>query len=304
MNSSPPRSLHSQSPAPPQEKTPSRANSPAHQQQQQQQHRHPHHEHVDNYHRDDDDDKGEKRSHVPSDPGTYNNEELVLIMDSNMNYVDKRFWKSTFKLKCGRADMLERTLNRYDLTNAKHIIIGTGTNDPQYGHDAATTFKNLVDATQKLVALNGPKVHLAQLPPRNDEHGSTISDLNTLIKSDTPTNVDIINHENITLDDLFDSKHIRRNRLGKFVINMKDHLRKFNTKRHTVEHHQQHDRRDGNHEQFHHRIPISTRNNTNNEHSKGLAEQLVSMVAKSMKEMNNSVMKNLQNIVEKSLVSS
>ena len=90
-----------------------------------------------------------------------------------MNYIDKdRFYKSTFKLKCGQASQLERTLQRFDLREAKHIVIGTGTNDPQYGHDAATIFQYLKNAAEVVANLGGPKVHLAQLPPRDDEHSS------------------------------------------------------------------------------------------------------------------------------------
>ena len=164
--------------------------------------------------------------HIP----VYKGEEVVLIMDSNMNYIKPRvFWKSgTFKLKCGRADQLEETLKNYDLSRAKHIFIGTGTNDPQYGQNAADIFHNLYKTAEHLSKVEGPCVHLAQLPPRLDEHNSIINDVNALIKSDPPPHVNIILHENITNEDMADSKHIHVNNLRKFVGNMKDGMRKVN----------------------------------------------------------------------------
>ena len=181
---------------------------------------------FDNYTRNNYDDAG---------PGpTYNGEEVVLIMDSNMNLIKKGlFWKSTFKLKCGRADQLEDTLKNYDFSRAKHIFIGTGTNDPQYGQNAAQIYHNLYKSAEYLsqAGPGGPSNHLAQLPPRLDTYGSVVDDLNKLIKTDPPPNVHVMLHENTTHSNMADDKHIHTNSIRKFVGNMKDSMRKVTMER-------------------------------------------------------------------------
>ena len=52
-----------------------------------------------------------------------------------------------------------------------------------------------------------------------------LEELNALIKHDSPRNVNIVLHEDLTTDDLFDAKHIKIKSLRKFVKNMKDKMR-------------------------------------------------------------------------------
>ena len=69
-------------------------------------------------------------------------------------------------------------------------------------------------------------IYISQLPPRNDEFGPSVTDLNGLIKNNTPINIHVILNENIVKEDLFDAKHIRKNKLGKLVTNMTSAMRK------------------------------------------------------------------------------
>ena len=172
-----------------------------------------------------------KRNFNRDDPGShsvYNNEEIVLIMDSNMNYIEeKKFWRSTFKLKCGRADMLENKIKGYDLSNATHIFVGTGTNDVEQGDDAETIFERLRSTAVYLSSTYEANVYLAQLPPTTMDGGRSevVRELNSMIKQCNINNINIILHENLTTNDLFDQKHVRINSLKKFVKNMKDEMR-------------------------------------------------------------------------------
>ena len=158
----------------------------------------------------------------------YGGEEMVLIMDSNMNYIEeKRFSRSTFKLKCGRAELLESKLKQFNLTEASHIFVGTGTNDIEQGDDAHSIFQHLKKTVSYLSSTYDAEVYLAQLPPTKMEGKSQVlEELNAFIKHDSPRNVNIVlHHEDLTTDDLFDAKHIKIKSLRKFVKNMKDKMR-------------------------------------------------------------------------------
>ena len=133
----------------------------------------------------------------------------------------------TYKLKCGRADELASTIHKYDLSTAKHIFIGTGTNDPQYEYNATEIFVNLCSAAEEL-SQSGPKVHLAQLPPRLDDLGGVIDEVNELIQGSSIPNVVVVTHSNITEEDMHDDKHVRIKEIRKLVGNMKNSMRKFN----------------------------------------------------------------------------
>ena len=168
----------------------------------------------------------------------YAGQEVVLIMDSNMNHIDAgRFWRSTFKLKCGRADLLENKLENHDLSNAKHIFVGTGTNDVERGDDAKSIFSKLEQAVKKLSASYKGNIYLAQLPPMTGKENEVVKEINTLIKEKSPPNINIILHENITHEDLHDTKHIRHKSIFKFVKNFKDEMRKVTESSKDVNYH-------------------------------------------------------------------
>ena len=164
----------------------------------------------------------------------YNNEEIVLIMDSNMNFIEEKkfsFNMNTFKLKCGKAEILENKLGSYDLSKASHIVIGTGTNDIQDGADAESIFRNLKKAAERLVSSSEANVHLAQLPPMKGEKNKVVCELNSLIKGHSPKDVNVIIQEDLTVADLYDTKHVSIKSLRKFVKNIKDGIRAVRRKR-------------------------------------------------------------------------
>ena len=164
----------------------------------------------------------------------YNKEEVVLVMDSNMNFIDEKKFSynmKTFKLKCGKAEILQNKLELHELSNASHIIVGTGTNDIQDGADAQSIFRNLKNAVEKLSSSYKANIHLAQLPPMKGEKNVVVSELNSLIKSHSPKDVNIIVQEDLTIADLYDTKHVSIKSLGKFVKNIKDGLRAVRGKR-------------------------------------------------------------------------
>ena len=149
-------------------------------------------------------------------------------MDSNMNYIkEDQFWPNTFKLKCGRAELLEEKLKNYDFSNATHIILGTGTNDIANGTDASTTFQNLKEAAEGLACTyRNTNVYVTQLPPMGDEScNMAVQELNNYIKENLNTNITSILQENITQGDMYDPKHILIKSVGKYVKNMKDAIR-------------------------------------------------------------------------------
>ena len=178
-------------------------------------------------------DRGMKNSSF--DPGQkppqhqhkYSGEEAVLIMDSNMNYIkEDQFWSSTYKLKCGRAELLEGRLKNVDFSEAKHIIIGTGTNDVEKGLSASSIFKDLVRSAQKLASQHkDAHVYIAQLPPMKGEFETPMKELNILIKSDVPETIRTILQEDIQENDMYDHKHVLIKKIGKMVRNMKNAMR-------------------------------------------------------------------------------
>ena len=158
---------------------------------------------------------------------TYNQQEVVLIMDSNMNFIEEeRFWRSTFKLKCGRADLLENKITSYDLSAATDIIVGTGTNDIERGADAVSIFAQLRRTVEYLSSTYKGNIYLQQLPPMEKEnHNKVVQELNNLIKKHSPGKINVILQDDLTIEDLHDKKHIRKRSLRKFIKNMKDVMR-------------------------------------------------------------------------------
>ena len=110
-----------------------------------------------------------------------------------------------------------------------HIILGTGTNDVEKGIGASMVFDNLKKSAEELASTYpNAYVYVAQLPPMGGDGkcNEEIKDLNTLIREDLSENINVILHENITMDDMHDTKHVRIKSLGKLVKNMKDQMRK------------------------------------------------------------------------------
>ena len=176
--------------------------------------------------------QGERPQHLrnntyQSDDDVYRNQEVVLIMDSNMNFIEGgRFWHSTFKLKCGRADLLENKLPKYDLSAATDIIVGTGTNDIERGADADSIFAQLKKTADDLSSRYKSNVYLAQLPPMEEEDNNrVVQELNNLIKNESSDKINVIFQDDLTTEDLHDKKHVRIRSLRKFIKNMKDAMR-------------------------------------------------------------------------------
>ena len=69
------------------------------------------------------------------------------------------------------------------------------------------------------------KIHLSQLPPRNDRYNILVKELNKMIKDVPIDGTTVILQEDLTQEHLYDDKHIAKKHLGLYIKNLKAPLR-------------------------------------------------------------------------------
>ena len=173
-----------------------------------------------------------KFSHVNELPED-NNTELLILVDSNGKYLDRRkFWTldRTTWLRCGNVDEARRLINRTRYTNIKYILIAVGVNDLDEtdGSELADKFGSLIGSIHE--SYPDVKIILNEVTPRNDNRDEHV------IKCNTKLQVYTTRHDHIFLsrqsnlrDDSYsffhDNKHIKQSKIPRYASNMKIALR-------------------------------------------------------------------------------
>ena len=110
------------------------------------------------------------------------------------------------------------------------IIIHLGTNDIEKVENTDDITKNLVNLGNFAKMTNpGAEVVISEIPVRNDYINERRSIVNNLLKRSLPESLNLVVHENVTTDMLYDKKHIKQNCINFVVKNMKNKLRELIT---------------------------------------------------------------------------
>ena len=157
--------------------------------------------------------------------------EVIIIMDSNRQYIDhEKFWNghSCKIMRAGQISDGKKILLNYEFSEAKVIFIHLGTNDIEKIDCIENTTKELINLGI-LAKRENPKadIILSEIPIRNDYLNERRLEVNNLLKKSIPESLHIIQHQNVTRDMLYDKKHIKENCIQHIVRNMKDKLREL-----------------------------------------------------------------------------
>ena len=154
-------------------------------------------------------------------------EEVIILMDSNRKYIDEnKLWRNHTckKLKAGDAEEAWKVVNDYNFKKARYLILGIGTNDVETTHeeDVCKEIINIGIRLKKEYPL--AKILISQLPPRKDEFANK-KKLNEILKRSIPESLYIIRNDNLTVDTLYDKKHLKKGAISLLVGNMKNTIR-------------------------------------------------------------------------------
>ena len=159
---------------------------------------------------------------------------LIMCMDSNSKFLDQRkLWDldGTQYRRCYTLAQVKVVLNRdVKYTNLKYFLISVGCNDLDYG-EAAQVFADMKEIVLNLQqAYPGIKIIIGEITPRMDDRDEVVKDINFLIQQfgKSSENVFVIDNSNLRNKKFFyagDSKHIRKDCIGRFAANIKHTLR-------------------------------------------------------------------------------
>lgn len=158
---------------------------------------------------------------------------LLICMDSNMKFVDhKRFWKEkgTAWKRCTRLEHIENVFSKESFTNLQAVLISCGVNemDKRPGKEVAEHIIHIIMAIK--ATYPSVKIILGEATPRNDDRDIEVRKCNEalahLIKNINEST--FVKHDNLRDPEwscFHDAKHIKKNEIPKFVINLKQGLR-------------------------------------------------------------------------------
>ena len=150
---------------------------------------------------------------------------IVLLIDSNGKYIETRkVSPNSKKIFCPTIRAVKQAISENDIGNPSHIVIHVGTNDLEHiPVDAcAAQLKDVIQMASK--KFQSSKIIVSSVLKRSDEGDQLRSQLNSQLGriSALYPNVQVVNNENIPKEFLYDNKHLRRNKVGALVSNLKD----------------------------------------------------------------------------------
>ena len=167
-------------------------------------------------------------------------EEIILLMDSNRRFLkpDEIWEKGTAKKfqVSTAAEMLD-IVDNMDLSEAKHIIIATGTNDTD-NHQVDDVVHDIIHGAEEIHKLY-PNAHIyvSELLPRRynaqKETKQINKKLNSLLSSSSP--IHLIKHQNLNQQHMYDDKHIHRKHINLVIQNILEEMEELSNHHHTVE---------------------------------------------------------------------
>ena len=163
-----------------------------------------------------------------------NNSELLILIDSNGNYLDRRkFWSldKTKYVRCGNILEAGRSIQRTKFTKLKYVLlsIGVSDTDDQDGEEVATRLKELIETVQRIYP--HVKIVMNELTPRADKRDDEVVKCNkTLGNIASASNGRIVlatqsNLRDKTYSFFWDAKHVKETKIARYAANLKIALR-------------------------------------------------------------------------------
>lgn len=152
--------------------------------------------------------------------------DIAILMDSNGKFLqgEKLFpGRKTTKLWCPKTGDALRILSDSSFGTPSHIIIHTGTNDLRREQERVGQLICRV-AEKATEIYPNTKITISTLLPRRDIHPDTIQRVNADISKGCArlSNVHLAHHPSITIRDLYDHVHIRKDKVNVFAKTLKD----------------------------------------------------------------------------------
>ena len=167
---------------------------------------------------------------IPTDENT----ELLILIDSNSKHVDRRqFWKldNTKWKRCGMISEAMKAIHETQYTKLQYVLVSIGVNDTD-DEDGLTVARRLSELIH-IIKQKYPnsKIILNELTPRNDPRDKEVIECNGALFSVAEKDANIFLAKQSNLRDreysfFFDVKHVKSNKIGRYVSNIKIALRK------------------------------------------------------------------------------
>ncbi len=151
--------------------------------------------------------------------------DIAILMDSNGKFLQegKLFpGRKTTKLWCQKTGDALRILSDSSFGTPSHIIIHTGTNDLRREQERVGQLICRV-AEKATETYPNTKITISTLLPRRDIHPDTIQGVNADISKGCARlpNVYLAHHPSLTIRDLYDHVHIRKDKVNVFAKTLK-----------------------------------------------------------------------------------
>ncbi len=152
--------------------------------------------------------------------------DIVILMDSNGKFLqeEKLFpGRKATKIWCPKTGDALRILSDSSFGTPSHIIIHTGTNDLRREQERVGQLICRL-AEKATETYPNTKITISTLLPRRDIHPDTIQRVNADISKGCARlpNVYLAHHPSLTIRDLYDHVHIRKDKVNVFAKTLKD----------------------------------------------------------------------------------
>ncbi len=177
-------------------------------------------------------DTNESTSH--DDETIDDNTELLILIDSNSKHVDRRrFWTldKTKWRRCGTISEAVTAIHETQYSKLQYVLVSVGTNDTD-DEDGLSVARRLLDLVNVIKQKHpGTKIILNEVTPRKGPRDKEVIDCNKVLIDDVANDDRVFLAKQSNLRDsaytfLFDEKHIKSSKIGRYVNNIKIALRK------------------------------------------------------------------------------
>ena len=178
-------------------------------------------------------DKHESTSH-DSETTIDDNTELLILIDSNSKHVvRRRFWtldKTNWR-RCGTILEAGKEINKTQYSKLQYVLVSVGTNDTD-DEDGPSVARRLLDLVNMIkLKYPGTKIVLNEVTPRKGARDKEVIDCNKVLIDAVANDDRVFLAKQSNLRDpeytfFFDEKHIKSDKIGRYVNNIKIALRK------------------------------------------------------------------------------
>ncbi len=163
------------------------------------------------------------------------NTELLILIDSNSNHVDRRrFWAldKTKWRRCGTISEAVTAIHETHYSKLQYVLVSVGTNDTDDEGSGIPVARQLLDLVEMIKQKHpGTKIILNEVTPRKGPRDKEVIDCNKALIDVVANDERVFLAKQSNLRDsaytfFFDEKHVKSSKIGRYVNNLKIALRK------------------------------------------------------------------------------